>query len=286
MSDLEHDTLTRRRQSGTARNPSVATVRSDDGTAIAFERVGHGPPLILVDGAFCHRALGPSGPLATLLAQNFTVITYDRRGRGDSGDTAPYAPEREVEDLQVLIDQAVGPAYLWGISSGAALALEATRRGADVTKLALYEPPFIIDDSRPPIPADIVAQLTALITTNRRDDAVRLFLRHMGAPAIAAAVMRLLPAWKKLTPIAHTLPYDMTILAPYQTGTALPTDRWNDVKIPILVMVGGNSPTWFHHSTRALADALPNAAHHVITGQTHNVKAKTLAQPLTKFFTT
>src|SRR5262249_5895283 len=153
-----------------------------------------------------------------------------------------------------------------------------------ISKLALYEPPFIVGDSRPRIPADIVSQLTDLVDRDRRDQAVRLFLRHQGAPAIAIAVMRLLPLWTKLTRIAHTLPYDMSIVSPYQAGKPLPTDRWSDVVIPTLVMVGGKSPTWFHHGTSALAEALPAGTHSVVEGQTHNVKARSLVRPLTEFF--
>src|SRR5262249_6596582 len=153
---------------------------------------------------------------------------YDRRGRGASGDTKPYAVEREIEDLQALIRAAGGSVFVWGISSGAALALEATRHGSAISKLALDEPPFIVGGSRPPIPADIVSQLTTLVDSNRRDQAVRLFLRHMGAPRIAIAIMRLLPLWRKLIPIAHTLPYDMTIVSPYQAGKPLPNERWRD----------------------------------------------------------
>jgi pimeloyl-ACP methyl ester carboxylesterase len=284
MTDLAREIPQGGRMSANSPDASIATVRSEDGTAIAFERAGQGPPLILVDGAFCYRGVGPSSALAALLARQFTVFTYDRRGRGDSGDTAPYRVEREIEDLQALIEEAGGSAYASGISSGAALGLEATRRGATITKLAMYEPPFIVDDSRPPIPADIAAQLTALVAADRRGDAVRLMLRHMGAPAIAIAFMRLLPVWKKLTQVAHTLPNDMTILAPYQAGNPLPTDRWNDVRIATLVTVGGKSPAWFHHGTRALSDILPDAAHRVVEGQTHNVKAKALAPLLEAFF--
>lgn len=284
MSDLAQDTFKQRRKSANPRDASIDTARSGDGTAIAFERIGEGPPLILVDGALCHRTMGPSRRLAALLAQQFTVFTYDRRGRGASGDTAPYGVEREIDDLRALIDEAGGSASVWGISSGAALALEATRRGVAITKLVLYEAPFIVDDSRSRIPADIVSQLTALVAADRRGDAVRLFLRHMGAPAIVIALMRLLPLWTKLTRIAHTLPYDMTILAPYQAGRPLPADRWSHVRIPTLVMVGGKSPAWFHHSMQALADVLPNASHRVVEGQTHNVKAKSLAPLLKEFF--
>ena len=284
MTDLAQATIKHAPRRAVPRTTPVETVRSADGTAIALERGGHGPPLILVDGALCHRAMGPSTPLASLLAQHFTVFTYDRRGRGASGDAKPYAVQREIEDLQVLINAAGGSAFVWGMSSGAALALEAARQGSRISKLALYEPPFIVDASRPRIPTDIVAQLSTLVDGCQRDRAVRLFLRHMGAPGIAIAVMRLLPLWRRLTPIANTLPYDMSIVSPYQTGTPLPTDRWCDVTIPTLVMVGGKSPTWFHHGTSALTEAIPAATHRVIKGQTHNVKATALAQPLTEFF--
>jgi pimeloyl-ACP methyl ester carboxylesterase len=129
-------------------------VLSKDGTAIAFDRIGHGSPVILVDGALCYRAMGPSAALAKLLARHFTVIIYDRRGRGDSGDTAPYAVEREVDDIEALVNVAGGAAFVWGVSSGAVLALEATNRLPGIKKLALYEAPFIVDDSRPPLSKD------------------------------------------------------------------------------------------------------------------------------------
>lgn len=279
MSDAAQPTINHRPTPAVLRS----TVRSRDGTPIAFTRAGAGPALVLVDGAFCHRGMGPSSPLGALLAGSYTVFTYDRRGRAESGDNRPYAAERELEDLEALIEEAGGSAYVWGISSGAALALEAARRGAGITKLALYEPPFIVDDSRLPIPVDIASQLSDLVAAERRDDAVRLFLRQMGAPRIVIALMRRLPVWPKLRRVAHTLPYDMTIVAPYQRGAALPTDRW-DVAVPTLVLVGGKSPAWLHHSGQALADVLPNASHRVVEGQTHNVKAKSLVRPLTEFF--
>src|SRR6266850_5741744 len=169
-------------------------VHSKDGTPIAFDRSGEGPPIILVDGALCYRASGPSGPLAALLAQNFTVFTYDRRGRGDSGNTASYAVEREVEDIEALVHEAGGSAFVYGISSGAALALEASNRGLAIKKLALYEAPFIVDDSRPPIPDDYLARLNGLLASDRRGDAVKLFMKLVGVPAIFVAIMRFMPA--------------------------------------------------------------------------------------------
>jgi pimeloyl-ACP methyl ester carboxylesterase len=170
---------------------------------------GEGPPLILVDGALCYRASGPNGPLAELLRQHFTVFTYDRRGRGDSGDTAPFAVEREVEDLQALIEEAGGSAYVCGISSGAVLALDAANRGLAIEKLALYEAPFVVDDTRPPVPEDHRARLDQLVASDRRGEAVKLFMSEgVRVPAIFVTMMRFMPAWPKLKAVAHTLPYD------------------------------------------------------------------------------
>jgi pimeloyl-ACP methyl ester carboxylesterase len=262
----------------------MSTVRSSDGTTIAYHRSGEGPPVILVDGALCHRKSGPSGPLSAQLAQRFTVYTYDRRGRGESGNTGPYAVEREVEDIEALIDAAGGRAHVYGISSGAVLALEAARRGAAIDRLALYEPPFIVDDSRPAMPPDYRAQLEACIESGRRGDAVRLFMRQVGVPSVFVALMRLTPAWSRLQAVAHTLAYDAEVMGDTQAGAPLPAGRWAGVATPTMVVVGGKSPAWFHHGTRALADALPHAEHCVLDGQTHMVKAKALAPLLSEFF--
>jgi pimeloyl-ACP methyl ester carboxylesterase len=260
------------------------TVRSSDGTTIAYERSGDGPPLILVDGALCSRAMGASRPLAKQLAEYFTVYVYDRRGRNESGDTAPYAVEREVEDIEALIAEAGGEAHVYGISSGAALALEAARRGAPITRLALYEAPFVVDDTRPPLPADFVPTLEANLAAGRRGEAVKAFMREVGVPRIGIALMRVMPVWRKLTAVAHTLAYDFAILDGFQSGRPLPAGRWDDVTVPALVVVGGKSPAWFHNSMRSLADALPNARHEVLDGQTHMVKPKALAPLLAEFF--
>jgi pimeloyl-ACP methyl ester carboxylesterase len=162
---------------------------SKDGTPIAFDRVGGGSPVILVDGALCYRALGSSRPLAKLLAQHFTVFTYDRRGRGDSGDTPPYAVEREVDDIEALVNEAGGAAFIWGISSGAVLALEATNRLTGIKKVALYEAPFIVDDSHPATKDDWV-RINEAVAANRRNDAVKLFLKLVGLPAFFITLMR------------------------------------------------------------------------------------------------
>ena len=158
-------------------------VTSKDGTKIALDRSGEGPPIILVGGAMNTRSFGPNGSLAPLLAERFTVINYDRRGRGDSGDTQPWAVEREIEDIDALIEAAGGSAFVYGISSGAALALEAASRGLAIEKLALYEAPFIVDDSRSPLADDYLARLEGLVASGRRSDAIRLFMREgVGLP--------------------------------------------------------------------------------------------------------
>ncbi len=260
------------------------TVISKDGTSIAYQMVGAGQPLLLVDGALCHRGFGPSGKLAAALAPSFTVITYDRRGRGESGDTQPYAVEREVEDIEALIAEVGGSAYAYGISSGAALALEAANRLTGITKLALYEAPFIVDDTHPARPADYLARMDGLIAADRRGDALKVFMKTAGAPAIAVTMMRLTPAWKKLKAVAHTLPYDFRVLGDTGSGSPLPAQRWGAVTMPVLVAAGGESPAWMANAMRALADLLPGAQHRTLQGQTHLVKAQAIAPVLVEFF--
>ena len=239
--------------------------------------------MILVDGALCYRALGSSRPLAKLLAQHFTVFTYDRRGRGDSGDTAPYAVEREVEDIEALVNEAGGVAFIWGISSGAVLALEATNRLTGIKKVALYEAPFIVDDSHPATKDDWV-RINEAVATNRRNDAVKFFLKLVGLPALFVALMRLMPVWSKLKAVVHTIPYDGAIVQDNQRGKPLPANRWTCVTVPTLVMDGGKSPGWIRQANRSLANVLPNAKHCTLEGQTHMVKAEALAPTLVEFF--
>lgn len=261
----------------------LGTALSKDGTPIAFDRIGNGPPVILVDGALCYRSLGQSGQLAKLLAPYFTVFTYDRRGRGGSGDTAPYAVEREVEDVAALLSEAGGAAFLWGMSSGAVLALEAAKRLSGIKKLALYEAPFIVDDSRPTLERDWV-RIAEAVARNRRSEAVKLFLKSVGVPAFFIAVMPLMPMWSKLKAISHTLPYDGAIVGDNQRGKPLPAGRWASVTVPALVMDGGKSPAWMHQGNRSLASVLPNARYQTIEGQTHTLKPKVYAPILAEFF--
>lgn len=261
----------------------MSTTISRDGTPIAYECIGEGPPVILVDGAMCYRASGPSGPLAKQLASSFTVYTYDRRGRGESGDAAAYAIEREVEDLEVIVKEAGGSACVYGISSGAALVLEAAKAGVPMDKVALYEAPFIVDSTRPAVSDEYVASINALAATDP-SAAVKLFMRQVGVPGPAIAVMRLLPMWRKLTGIAHTLPYDTELTARYQRGTPLPEGELSSVAVPALVIDGGKSPAWMRNGNRAIAQSLPNASYRTLPGQNHMVKPAALAPVLAEFF--
>ena len=267
-----------------ATSPFVGKVFSKDGTAIAFHRIGNGPPVILIDGALCYRGMGQSGQLAELLAQHFTVFTYDRRGRGSSGDTAPYAVEREVEDIATLLSEAGGTAFVWGTSSGGVLAVEAANRLSGIKKLALYEAPFIVDDTRPAT-GDDWDRISAAVAADRRSDAVKLFLKLVGVPGFVRTLMPLMiPVWSKLKAVAHTLPYDGAIVRENQRGKPLPANRWASATIPALVMDGGNSPAWMLHANRAFASVLPNAQYRTLKGQTHMLKPKAHAPVLVEFF--
>jgi pimeloyl-ACP methyl ester carboxylesterase len=262
----------------------MPTVISKDGTRIAFDRAGDGPPIILVDGALCYRASGPMKPLAALLSSHFTVFTYDRRGRGESGDTGPYAVEREVEDIEALVGEAGGWAYAYGVSSGAALVLEAANRCRGLRKLAVYEAPFIVDDSHPPITTAFLREIDELVAADRRSDAVKLFMKLVGLPGFVIALMRWLPAWSKLEAVAHTLPYDLAIVKDNQRGAPLAATRWSGVLAPTLVAVGGKSPQWMTNGMHALARVLPRAQLNTLPGQTHMVKAKAQVPMLVEFF--
>jgi pimeloyl-ACP methyl ester carboxylesterase len=262
------------------------TVISQDGTTIAYDRSGDGPALILVGGAFQYRAFDPrTGQLAELLAPHFTVYHYDRRGRGDSGDTAPYAIEREIEDVAALVEEAGGSAYLFGMSSGAPLALDAVAHALPITKLAVYEAPFIVDDSRPPVHEEYLSRLTEFVSTGQRGDAVTLFLTEaVGVPAEYVAPMRDTPMWAGFEAVAHTLPYDGAIMDGTQSGEALPAQRWASVKIPTLVADGGASGPAMHSAAQALADLLPDARRHTLVGEEHAVDPAILAPVLIDFF--
>jgi pimeloyl-ACP methyl ester carboxylesterase len=255
------------------------TVVSADGTTIAYRRTGGGPPLVIVGGAFNDGAT--AAPLAELLAGSFTVYTYDRRGRGSSGDTPPHSRDREVEDLRALIAEADGSVCLFGHSSGAVLALETaaaeTARGG-VAKLALYEPPYTAGRDVEP---DMLDRLRTLIDEGRRGDAVAMFLRE--GPQVPDAVieqMKQAPVWAGLERLAHTVPYDMAVVG----DGRVPTDLAAGVRVPVLVMDGGLSPDWAQKAVTDLADALPEASHKRFEDQDHGVEPALLAPVLKRFF--
>jgi pimeloyl-ACP methyl ester carboxylesterase len=256
----------------------METVTSTDGTTIGFDRLGSGPPVVLVCGGSVDRM--SNAGLAAALADRFTVFNYDRRGRGDSDDTPPYAVQREVEDIDAVIGAAGGSAHLYGTSSGAALALEAAASGVPADRLALWEPPFI-PDGVPKPPADTAKTYTELVDAGRRGDAVEFFMsKVVGLPDEFVVQARSAPFWPAQEALAHTLAYDATIMADY----SLPTERAGGVKVPTIVMAGDASFPWMSETARALAEALPDGEVRILEGQTHDVAPEAMARVLTGFF--
>jgi pimeloyl-ACP methyl ester carboxylesterase len=254
------------------------TVTSRDGTTIGFDRLGDGPPLILVCGGSTDRMANAA--LAAALASDFTVFNYDRRGRGDSGDTPPYAVEREVEDIEAVIEAAGGSACLYGTSSGAGLALEAAASGLPITKMALWEPPYILDPNARP-PADQVERYNEMIAEGRRGDAVEYFMTNVvHMPPEFVAQGRTQPWWAATEALAHTLAYDATIMGDY----SLPTERASAVKAPTIVIAGGASFPFMRETAQALAEALPDGETRTLEGQDHNVAPEAIAPVLKEFF--
>ena len=253
---------------------------SKDGTVIAYERTGAGPALILVDGALCSRGFGPMPRLAPLLAPHFTVYTYDRRGRGESGDTLPYSREREVEDIAALIREAGGAAFLVGLSSGAALALEAAASGLDVGKVVAYEPPYVAEDGQGG-GAEHEGELKRRLAAGDRGGAVKYFMGPMvGVPAPIVVMMQLMPwIWRKMKAVAHTLPYDAAVMR----GFRVPTERLASIKVPTLAMHGSKTDLRLQKSTRAVADAVPGARRASLAKQAHNVSPAVLAPVVVEF---
>ncbi|MFF2890079.1 alpha/beta fold hydrolase [Paenibacillus sp. NPDC057967] len=247
----------------------METVTSKDGTQIAYTKQGTGPALILVSSAAADHQ--DASQLAEHLSVHYTVYNYDRRGRGRSTDTAPYAVAREVEDIEALIEVAGGQACLFGSSSGAVLALEtANLLGNRIASLYLYEPPFIINDSRKPVPGDYVKHLNSLIEAGNRSEAVEYFASEaLGIPGEYIGYMKADSSWNKMESLAHTLAYDGLIMGTTQSGNPLPANRWN-ISIPTLIMTGENSEPLFHDAAGALVNQLPKAAIHSLAGQDHS----------------
>ncbi|MEU5090344.1 alpha/beta hydrolase [Streptomyces sp. NPDC021356] len=258
------------------------TVQSADGTPIAYDRSGEGEPLILIGGSFSERAHPTMTQLAEELAPHFTVFNYDRRGRGDSGDAAEYAVEREIEDLAALIAEAGGSARVFGLSAGGALAFKAAAAGVNITQIAVYDPPFVVDETGPRPPAGFTARLAELSAAGQRSEAVEFFMvEGMGAPAEAVAGMKFAPFWAGLEALAHTLPYDTTIVG---DDFALPTEDLASVTVPVYVVHGGEADAWLRTSAKAVASALPDARLHALPGQGIAVEPAVLAPELKNFF--
>lgn len=254
------------------------TAWSPDGTPIAYERAGEGPPVILVGGAFCTRETHRE--LAGLLAPRFTVFNYDRRGRGASGNTLPYAVGREVEDLAAVVGAAGGTAMLYGLSSGGALALEAAAGGLPVAAVAVYEPPYALEAERRAANVRYGERLAALLAAERRSDAVELFLSRIGMPPAMIEQFRLAPMWPGMEALAHTLAYEHAVLG----DAALPVERLASVTVPVLALCGGASPEWMRAPATAIAGAMPDGHALSLPGQTHEFSAQALAPVLAEFF--
>jgi pimeloyl-ACP methyl ester carboxylesterase len=257
----------------------METTTSADGTVIAYERAGDGPPLVVTVGAFCDRRT--FAPPAALTSR-FTVCTYDRRGRGDSGDTPPYSPDLEVADLAAVIEAVAGSsgAFVYGHSSGAALALRAAGSGGPVTAVAAYEPPYIIAGTRE-LAVDPAARIEAMVAAGNRADAVRFWMTDVtAAPPGILAMMENSPMWPGLQALAHTLPYDLALGG----DQGIPVGYLATITGPALVLGGASSPDWFQRTVEATAAAIPGARLVMVPGQGHNVPPEVIAPLLTDFF--
>jgi pimeloyl-ACP methyl ester carboxylesterase len=263
----------------------MSTVKSADGTTIAFDVIGEGRPLILIDGATAHRAVNPSNAeVAKLLSDEFRVYSYDRRGRGESTDTKPYAIQREIEDLAALIEDAGQPAIVFGWSSGGLLALDATVAGLPIAALALFEPPVVVDDSRPPLPTDYVERLESSVAAGRPGDAVELFMTAAaGMPAEFVDMVRGSEIWSATEAVAGTIAYDGRIMGTTMSGNPLPAERWAAVDVPTLVMYGNGTAPFLKSGPTAMSELLPTAKLLEVEGENHNVEPPVLAPVLRSF---
>jgi len=258
------------------------TVTSKDGTTIAYDRLGDGPTtVVLVTGAMCAR--NTNDRLAELLSANFTVINYDRRGRGDSGDTQPFSVQREIEDIEALIAAAGGSACLYGISSGGALVLEAAAAGVPASKLAVYEIPYYELEDMRERGREYWVNLSAAVAEGRNGDAVDLFMGLVGLPEEMIAGMHHAPHWPAMEAIAPTLPYDARALG-IAEGSVIPEARLASIETPALVLDGGASDAWMREAQQRVAKTLPNAEYGTLEGQTHQVSEDALVPALVKFF--
>jgi len=261
-------------------------VTSADGTRISYDSVGEGPPLVLVGGATQYRAIDRTTPkLQAMLADGgFTVINYDRRGRGESSDTRPYAREREFEDLEALVAAGGGDAAVFGMSSGAVLALEAAADGVRMSSLVMYEPPCLLDHDGPEPVDDYVDTLDGLIAAGKPGDAMSYFLEIVAEmPPQAIEQFRASPAWPAFEAVGHTIAYDARIMEPLAQGEPIPPGRWDPATQPTLVVAGGDSPPWMQSAAAKVAEALPRGSVRTLPGQTHEFDPAVLAPVMLAF---
>lgn len=254
-------------------------VTSKDGTKIAYEVAGSGPNLLIVNGAMGHRALSFARQLRVELAKRFTVIDYDRRGRGESGDSDAYAVAREVEDIAAVIAAHKGPVHVVAQSSGAALALEAAASGVPMASLFAYEPPYMVGDPKDKPDADFEAKMWQLRKDGRRSEAVAYFMRTVGVPGWALVIMRMMPFWKDGVAVAHTLPYDAAVMA----GFDLPAKRLAKVKVPTMLAAGGKTTPTLKAGAEAASKAVPSARFQLVPKMTHAIKPAVLGPALEAF---
>lgn len=244
---------------------------SPDGTVLAMDQLGSGPPLVLVSGAACDRR--QDAPIAAALARHFTVLTYDRRGRGESTEVLPFAVEREIEDLGALLDAAGSPAVVVGMSSGAALATRAAAGGLPIRLLVMWEVPYVIDDAAVERASRYSATLRERLDAGDRAGAVTAFLQQVGMPEEAIAGMSRSPGWQAMLDIAPTLAYDDAAMG----DGRIPHQMLARIDAPALVLAGGESPGWFRSVAREVAAAIPRGRYGELPGQTHAVAADALA---------
>ena len=261
----------------------MGEVISKDGTRIAFDKSGKGAAIIIVNGALGFREFYGDKPLVAALSNDFTIYTYDRRGRGESTDTKPYAAEKEIEDVEALIDDAGGSSFLYGVSSGAALALHVAARvdSAKVPKLALYEPPYGSNNEKDK--ADFASQknrINELLRDGQSGDAAAFFVTSLGTPPETVEELRKSPDWPFMQRVEHTLAYDYNVLG----DGAIPVEIAKTLKMPVLIMNGGKSFDFMRDTAESLSKVIPNAQWKVLKDQTHQVSPEVLAPVLRAFF--
>ena len=255
-------------------------VMSADGTRIAYETMGQGAPLVFVWGALGVRSSPFAKEMREELAKSFTVFDYDRRGRGESGDTKPYAVAREVEDLRAVVEAAGGRPYVAATSSGAALALEAAASGVPMKMLAAHEPPYMVGNPKDAPDPDYEQKMNELIARGKREEAVKYFMRTVGVPGPFVLVMRFMPFWKDAVAAANTLPYDAAVM----NGFAFPEGRLREIRLPTVVLVGGSTTPTLRRAADATAHAVPGATERVLAKQNHGVKPAALHPVLVESF--